>query len=120
MNKFEIPEDELGLIRERDRHCVYCGKLMIFPFDRTNSMDSATIEHLSPDPPYYWSHGMKIDNIAICCGACNSSRGAKQLHDWFRTKYCLEKGICSESVAEPVKFYLSTLSVLAASEDPSI
>jgi len=82
---------------------------MVFPFDSRQYADSATIEHLSPDPPYYWLQGMKADNIVICCGACNSSRGAKQLSDWFQTSYCAEKGICAESVAEPVKHYLLRL-----------
>ena len=109
MNKFGIPDSELLAVRERDKACVYCHKEMIFPYDRTNGMDSATIEHLSPHPPYYWADDMKIDNIAICCGACNSSRGAKQLNDWFQSKYCLDKKICGDSVAEPVKLYLRSL-----------
>lgn len=109
-NKFQIPDDEIAKIRERDAVCVYCGKIMAFPFDRTRYFDSATIEHLNPDPPYYWTHGMTADNIAICCGACNSSRGAKQLSDWFKTKYCIERGICADSVAGPVKQYLLRMS----------
>jgi len=107
-NKFRIPEDELAKIRERDARYVYCGKEMVFPFDRTKGHESATIEHLSPDPPYYWHDGMTADNI-VCCGACNSSRGAKQLRDWFKTSYCIERGICEDNVAEPVKAYLRRL-----------
>ena len=104
-NNFGIPEAEESVIRERDKNCVYCGKAMI-PFDSSRYLDSATIEHLSPTRPFYWNEGMTADNIAICCGACNSSRGAKQLSDWFQTSYCAEKGICATSVAEPVKQYL--------------
>jgi len=110
-NKFHIPEQELKRIRLRDKMCVHCGKSMVYPFDPAQSANSATIEHLSPDPPFYWEHGMKADNIAICCGACNSSRGAKQLSEWFETRYCLEKGIRVDTVADPVKKYLLQLEL---------
>ena len=108
-NKYLIPDEALGRIRLRDKLCVYCQKEMIFPYDPKRATDSATIEHLSPEPPFYCPD-MKIDNIVICCGACNSSRGTKQLRDWFRTNYCLEKGICEDKVAQPVKEYLLNLS----------
>ena len=110
-NRFHIPEQELTSIRLRDKVCAYCGKSMVYPYERTKAGNSATIEHLSPDPPYYWEHGMKADNIVICCGACNSSRGAKQLSDWFAARYCLEKGICVDTVADPVRKYLLRLEL---------
>jgi hypothetical protein len=109
-NNFGIPDGEISRIRERDRYCVYCGKEMIFPYDPKRGSDSATIEHLSPDGPFYWHEGMTADNIVICCGACNSSRGAQHLTDWFNSRYCIEKGICAEKVAEPVKEYLARLA----------
>lgn len=108
-NKYGIPEDEEARIRARDLACVYCRKEMI-PWTRSNQMDSATIEHLSPRRPFYWSEGMTADNIVICCGACNSSRSSHDLHDWFQTRYCLERGICASSVSEPVKAYLDSLT----------
>jgi hypothetical protein len=109
-NKFQIPDYELAKIRERDALWVYCRKVMIYPYDRRNGSDSATIEHLSPEPPYYWLDGMKIDNIVICCGGCNSSRGAKHLRDWFRTNYCTQRLIGEDTVARPVKEYLLRLA----------
>lgn len=114
-NKYLIPDAELTVIRSRDKACVYCGKEMLFPYDRTNGYDSATIEHLSPDPPYYWPE-MTADNIAYCCGACNSSRGAKHLADWFETSYCKQRGICADSVAEPVQAYLSRLAAATSQQ----
>ena len=105
-NKFGIPKDQLEKIRERDKKCVYCHKIMIYPHNSKNYRDSATIEHLSPVPPFYMKDGMKIDNITICCGSCNSSRGIKKLLDWFKTEYCIERNINETTVAKPVKEYL--------------
>jgi len=67
-----------------------------------------TIEHLNERPPFYWQHGLREEGLAICCGSCNSSRGKKSLHDWFRTPYCKDRTIPIDdnTVAEPVKRYL--------------
>ena len=105
-NQFGIPEKGLTKIRSRDKNCVYCRKKMIYPYNSNNYKDSATIEHLSPLPPFYWKDGMQIDNIAICCGECNSSRGIKKLTDWFKTKYCIDKSINKKTVAELVKKHM--------------
>ena len=105
-NKFGIPENELLEIRQRDKNCVYCGKVMIYPCIGNKQSDWATIEHLSPNPPYYWKDGMKSSNIVICCGSCNSSRGIKSLTDWFKASYCIERNINETNVAEPVKKFL--------------
>jgi hypothetical protein len=105
-NNFGIPKNELLIIRARDKTCIYCHKIMINPYNSNNHGDSATIEHLSPVQPFYMKDGMKIENIAICCGSCNSSRSSKKLRDWFKTKYCIDKNINENTVAEPVKDYL--------------
>ena len=106
-NRFGIPKNELRKIRERDKKCVYCHKLMVYPFDSKNQKDSATIEHLNFDGPFYWKEGLQIEDVVICCGECNSSRGAKRLSEWFKTKYCKSKNINKNTVAEPVKKYLN-------------
>jgi hypothetical protein len=111
-NNYGIPSAALASIRERDKFCVYCGKELVYPYDSTRQMDSATIEHLGDDPPFYWSEGMKEDNIVMCCGACNSSRGPKTLREWFQSPYCFERSISEDSVAQPVKDHLRTLTDL--------
>jgi hypothetical protein len=84
-NQFGIPDGELQKIIQRDKKCVYCHKKMIFPYDVNRRKDSATIEHLNYDGPFYWGDdGFFIDDIVYCCGSCNSSRGIKKLHDWFK------------------------------------
>ncbi|MCX6773654.1 MAG: hypothetical protein NTY68_01495 [Candidatus Micrarchaeota archaeon] len=106
-NKFGIPDNELLKIRARDVRCVYCHKNMIYPFISKKQGDCATIEHLNFDGPFYWKKGLKIEDVVICCGSCNSSRGVKLLPDWFRTEYCITKDINEKTVAEPVKEYLN-------------
>lgn len=105
---FGIPDDVLSDIMERDKECVYCRKALINPYSTENRRDSATIEHLSPVPPFHWSDGMKADNIVMCCGSCNSSRRDKELTDWFKSSYCISRNINENNVAEPVKNYIKT------------
>ncbi len=105
-HQFGIPKEVIEAIRLRDGYCAYCGKKMLFPYDRTNARDSATIEHLNFDGPLYWKDGLVAEDIVICCGSCNSSRGIKRLEDWFASAYCLERGISAESVSEAVRNYL--------------
>ncbi|MBA4313162.1 MAG: HNH endonuclease [Chlorobiaceae bacterium] len=106
-NKYGIPSDELLRIRARDKNCVYCHKEMIFPFIPKKHKDCATIEHLNFDGPFYWDEDLQIEDVVICCGSCNSSRGAKKLSEWFRTKYCIARNINENTVADPVKEYLT-------------
>jgi len=105
-NKYGIPEEELNKIRARDKRCVYCHKEMLKHHNKKNQGDSPTIEHLNSDPPFYWKDGLKIEDVAICCGSCNSSRGIKKLSDWFTVKFCKDRKINGDTVAGPVKEYL--------------
>lgn len=103
-NKFGFSEEEL--IKIRPEKCVYCHKIMLYPYDRKNHKDSATIEHLREVKPFYVRDGLKIEDVSYCCGSCNSSRGKKKLLDWFKTEYCIDKKINEHTVTEPVKKYL--------------
>lgn len=103
-NRFGIPAEIEQRIRARDTRCVYCGR----EFARDSRRNMPTIEHLNEDPPFYWHEGLKEEGVAICCGSCNSSRGNKSLLDWFRTPYCMERGITvnGNTLADPVRRYL--------------
>lgn len=105
-NQFGITEKELESICKRDSECVYCHKKMIYPFDIHNRKDSATIEHLNEDGPFYWDEGLKIEDVVMACGSCNSSRGKKKLQDRFKGQYCVERNINENTVSFPVKEYL--------------
>ena len=105
-NRFGVPATVEQRLRARDTRCVYCGKR----FSRRTRKHWPTIEHLSEEPPFYWSHGLKEEGLAICCGSCNSSRGNKSLLDWFRTPYCIERAtpISPSTVAAPVQRFLQS------------
>ncbi|MGE0205782.1 MAG: hypothetical protein AB7E70_03020 [Hyphomicrobiaceae bacterium] len=106
-NRFGIPGEVEAAIRERDKACVYCGRQMqLHQGVRGSPPDKATIEHLDEHPPFFWDDGLKADGIVICCGSCNSSRGTKSHEQWFLSKYCIERNINADTVAEPVKAYL--------------
>ena len=64
-NKFGIPEIVLSEIRERDNSCVYCHKIMIYPYVAKNCKDCATIEHLNYDDPFTWGDGLQAYDLVI-------------------------------------------------------
>ncbi len=100
-NKYGLPENELNKIRQRDKECVYCHKKLVTPSPNKPYKDWATIEHLNHLPP--WNN---INTVAICCGGCNSSRGKRKITEWFKSKYCIERNINYETVANSVKEYI--------------
>ncbi len=109
-NRFGIPPDIEDKLRARDKRCVYCQKLMKgYPRTRGTPADKTTIEHLDHRPPFYWGAGLErfgVEGIALCCGACNSSRGKKPLIAWFTSPYCEQRGINQRSVAPVVRRFL--------------
>jgi hypothetical protein len=104
-NAFGIPEEVEQEVRNRDKNCVYCHKIMA-PCVGDNRCDWATIEHFREEGPFYWEKGLKQEDLAICCGSCNSSRGRKRLSDWFKTRFCIERNINENTAAKPVKKYI--------------
>jgi hypothetical protein len=91
MNRWNIPtwlEKEVIL---RDRACVYCG----IAFDAGNR---ASWEHIVNDETI-----VTKENIALCCRACNSSKGVKPLEVWLESAYCKRRGINRQTVAGLVK-----------------
>jgi hypothetical protein len=103
--KYGIPEHVLAPIRAPDKRCVYCRKAMNSEY-AGNHRDYATIEHLNFDGPFYWDDGLQAEDIVMCCGSCNSSRGFKELPHWFASPYSKSRNISGHTVAEPVKQYL--------------
>ncbi len=93
-NRWGIPQEIEGKVRERDVCCVYCG----VSFTKTKP----TWEHIVNDIKL-----SGLDNIALCCSSCNSSKGSKLLIDWLSSKYCLTKGISRDTVAAVVRNHLN-------------
>ena len=112
ITKYGIPQQQLDVIIERDTDCVYCHKVMILPYDPANRAASATIEHLNHRADWnsvedFVSQGQPVyPIIALCCGACNSSRGSKPLLEWFQTDYCKRWNISQTTAAPVVRSYI--------------
>ncbi len=98
-NRWGITKEVEKIVIDRDRNCVYCG-IPFKEFDR-NRKTKRTWEHIIND--------IRIngpENIALCCGSCNSSKGNKKIEDWISSKYCEKKRITVASVALVVKEHL--------------
>jgi len=99
MNKWGIPDWLEKQVRARDIDCVYCGVRMLDAAPKDGSRKAvATWEHIINDASI-----ITPDNIALCCASCNSSKGAKSLHDWLLSPYCKNHGINGDNVADVVK-----------------
>jgi 5-methylcytosine-specific restriction endonuclease McrA len=95
-NNWKIPNCLEIEIRERDLACVYCGA--DFTPARISLKTAASWEHIIND-----LNIVTRENIVLCCCSCNSSKGRKQLSDWLKSKYCLERGINPSTVAPIVR-----------------
>ena len=97
-NRWGIPKDVEETVKKRDLCCVYCG--IQFTSSLVSFKSRPTWEHIVND--------IKIDspdNISLCCGSCNASKGAKTLEVWLKSNYCISKGITKNSVASVVKLH---------------
>lgn len=99
-NRWGIPKNVEAQVKARDINCVYCGVSFI------NSVFThktrPTWEHIIND--------IKIngpENIALCCGSCNASKGSRNLSDWLNSKYCKIKEITKDNVANVINEYLN-------------
>ncbi len=99
MNKWGIPEWLEKKVRERDKHCVYCGVKLLEKMPAQGSRkDVASWEHIVND-----ARIITPENIALCCLACNASKGSKKLSDWIQSAYCRKKVITPDTVADVIK-----------------
>jgi len=94
-NNWNIPSWLEKEVRERDKNCVYCG--VEFTPTKISKKTAASWEHII-------NHAKIItrENIALCCGGCNASKGQKLLSDWLQSKYCKERDINSDTVSDTV------------------
>jgi hypothetical protein len=98
-NRWGIPKEVEEQVRKRDLCCVYCG--ITFNKNSYDHKTRPTWEHIIND--------IRIngpENIALCCGSCNASKGVKKLEDWLNSNYCATKGITNNTVAPVVKDFL--------------
>ena len=62
--------------------------------------NKATWEHIDNDDL------RSETNIVRCCGACNTSKGAKKLAEWFESEYCRKRNISEKTVSPAVRRWL--------------
>jgi hypothetical protein len=101
-NRWGIPKGVEELVKKRDLNCVYCG--ISFTNTLVTHKTRPTWEHIINDIKINGS-----ENIALCCGSCNASKGTKFLIDWLDSKYCKTKGINTHNVALVVKKQINSL-----------
>jgi hypothetical protein len=99
MNIWSIPDLLENEVRARDKNCVYCGVEMLQKVPRGSPRKTvATWEHIIND-----ARIITRENIALCCCACNASKGQKTLVDWLQSTYCVQRGVSENTVAQIVK-----------------
>jgi hypothetical protein len=99
MNRWGIPKWLEEEVRKRDKSCIYCGVQLIEQNSLLRSgRAAATWEHIINDASI-----ISRENIGRCCASCNSSKGTKKLADWLQSNYCINNGICYDTVADIVK-----------------
>src|SRR3989344_2512133 len=103
-NNWGIPEWLEAEVRNRDKLCVYCRiPLKAHVQAKGTPGDKATFEHIDND-------GLPTkDNIAMCCAACNSSKGVKKLQNWPGSDYCKIRNINHKTVADIIQGYIAKL-----------
>jgi hypothetical protein len=98
-NRWGIPKEIEIVVLNRDLNCIYCG--IPFKDSDNNRKTRRTWEHIINDIRINGS-----DNIALCCGSCNASKGNKNFGAWLKSTYCIAKGITKDSVASVVLNHL--------------
>lgn len=99
-NRWGISKEVEEFVKQRDLQCIYCGISFI---DKIfNNKTRPTWEHIINDIRLN-----QVENIELCCGSCNASKGQKLLIEWLNGKYCVTKNITKYNVAKVVKDYLN-------------
>ena len=112
MNRWKIPKWLESEVIKRDTNCVYCG--IEFRTDTTERRSKPSWEHIVNDAQIVTS-----ENIALCCIGCNASKGAKELSVWLKSKYCEQRSITADTIADVVKHALRSKLVTTGAADNS-
>jgi hypothetical protein len=90
---WKIPRELALLVIARDHTCVYCRTE--FDFTYADRRRQATWEHIVNDLSL-----ITIENIALCCKSCNSSKNNRTLIDWMQSSFF--KRTCQQESLAPV------------------
>lgn len=94
MNRWNIPEWLEKEVIARDKNRIYCGVRITKKIKNGSRKNIATWEHIINNEKI-----ITRKNIALCCSACNSSKGIKRLPVWLKSDYCLTKNINNKTIA---------------------
>jgi 5-methylcytosine-specific restriction endonuclease McrA len=97
-----IPKDIKVKALKRDTTCVYCHKKFKPKKNSKLRKFRPSVEHIDNN-----ECNVSPENIVMCCGSCNPSKGEKLLRQWFQSEYCKKRGINRHSVADPVRSYIA-------------
>ncbi len=68
--------DEKIAIKNDNHECIYCG-----------STEDLTYEHIIPRSIIGKFMSDKGHNLVLCCKSCNSSKGNRELFEWWESKF---------------------------------
>lgn len=104
-NRWGITVAVQETVIDRDKRCVYCHtRFKQHVRGRGGRVRMATWEHIDNEG------NSSEHNVALCCCACNSSKGTKALADWFESEYCKAREISTRSVARVVRSWMKRRS----------
>ncbi len=95
-NRWGIPKFVEDFVKARDTNCVYCG--VSFTDSIKTNKTRPTWEHIIND---IRKNG--TENVSLCCNSCNSSKGSKNITDWFNSKYCKKKELIWKVLLQSLK-----------------
>ncbi len=91
--RWKVPRDLALAVLARDLRCIYCSRDFAAEMSGPRA-GLASWEHIINDESI-----VTLENIALCCIGCNSSKGTKNLGDWLKSKYCQTRGIGPDTIA---------------------
>jgi hypothetical protein len=109
--RWKVPRDLALAVIARDLHCIYCNRDFAAEILGQRAA-KASWEHINNDESI-----VTLENIALCCIGCNSSKGTKTLGEWLQSKYCQTRGIGRDTIAAVAA---GSLSKVAAPSQPSL
>jgi hypothetical protein len=96
--KYHISDEIRKILESRDKECVYCH----ISFGSGKAKDS--VEHIENET--WKKNPAELGDLAICCLACNGSKGTYNLLEWFEKPYCKSKNIHKETVSPAIKEWI--------------
>ena len=96
--KWIYPKTRKAIYLRDGNKCVYCGRT---PQEHGIQL---SLDHLKP---WIYFGSDRHTNLVTCCRSCNSKRGDKSLHQWY--KVLLKEEIATKEKIEEIKIYITSI-----------